>query len=267
MRVPGAARATDPKLWLEGLRARRIARRLAGPKLLSAFADAYPDAFFIEIGANDGVAHDHLRPFVLSHGWRGVMVEPVPFVFERLRRNYAGVEGVALANAAIARRDGTLPFYHLAEAGEGEREGLPGWYDAIGSFSRETVLAHAADIPDIERRLVSARVECLSFESLCRRHGVERLDLLAIDAEGYDAEIVGSIDFERRRPRLLIYEHFHLRPAERAGCGELLAGAGYETVEEHFDTFCLDASRDDSLTRAWRRLRPALPGVSVHEAR
>lgn len=261
-RIPGAGPARRLRAEVRG---RRIARRMAGPKLLRAFAGAYPEAFFIEIGANDGVAHDHLSPLVRSHPWRGIMVEPVPFVFERLRRNYKGMDRVTLVNAAIAREDGMLPFYHLAEAGEAEREGLPGWYDAIGSFSRDTVLAHAAEIPDIEHRLVSTHVKCLSFESLCRSHGVERLDVLAIDAEGYDGEIVRGLDLGRRRPRLLVYEHYHLPSAERAACLGLLAGAGYETMEEHFDTFCLDTRSEDSLTRTWRRLRPALPGISIYD--
>jgi FkbM family methyltransferase len=240
---------------------------LAGPRLISAFADAYPEAFFIEIGSNDGEQHDHLRPFILSRPWSGIMVEPVPYVFERLRRNYEGIERVTLENVAIADRDGRLPFYHLAKSADREAEGLPRWYDGIGSFSREGVLRHAEEIPDIERRLVETQVPCLSFESLCRRHDVERLDLLVIDAEGYDWELIRHIDFGRHRPRLMVYEHFHLPPEERAACREHVERLGYETMEEFFDTFCLDAAVEDRLTRTWRRLRPAVPGVSEFDRR
>ncbi len=34
--------------------------------------------YFIGIGANDGVTHDPLYPFVRDFGWRGIMVEPIP---------------------------------------------------------------------------------------------------------------------------------------------------------------------------------------------
>ena len=79
---------------------------VAGPRLLRAFADAYPDAFFVEIGSNDGERSDHLRPFILSRRWSGIMVEPVPYIFERLQRNYGGTDRIVLANLAIADRDG-----------------------------------------------------------------------------------------------------------------------------------------------------------------
>ncbi|MEA2273543.1 MAG: hypothetical protein QOI98_2251 [Solirubrobacteraceae bacterium] len=232
---------------------------------MKGFADAYPQAFFIEIGSNDGEQHDHLQPLIVSGSWRGIMVEPVPYVFERLRRNYGGIARVILENAAIADRDGTLPFYHLAEPGDGDREGLPGWYDAIGSFSRDAVVHHAKHIPDIERRLVCAQVPALTFESLCAKHAVDRVDLIVIDTEGYDWEILRRLDLRARHPRLVVYEHFHLAPDDRRACREQMQNSGYETMEEGFDTWCLDPSADDRLTRLWRGLRPAVPGVSAHE--
>ena len=250
---------------IEAGRARRFARRLALPKLLRAFADTHPRAFFIEIGSNDGQQHDHLRPFILSHDWTGIMVEPVPYVFERLRRNYAGVAGVTLENVAIADRDGELPFWRLSDAAPEERERLPSWYDGIGSLSREAVLSHARHIPDIEQRLVGEPLPCLTFESLCRKHDVERLDLLLIDTEGYDWDMIRGIDLERRHPRLLVYEHYHLSAEERAACRAHVERHGYETMEEGFDTACLDTTLDDELTRAWHGLRPGIAGQAAYE--
>ncbi len=255
--------STPHRAWRDW-RSRRRWRNLAGPKVLREFATRYPRAVFIEIGANDGASHDHLRPFILSTSWTGVMVEPVPYLFERLRQNYAGVERVALENSAIADRDGALPFFYLDELEDAAADGIPEWYHGLGSFSLEGVLEHDREIPDIERRVVRAEVPCLTFDTLCARHGIERPDLVAIDTEGYDYEIVRRIDLDRHRPRLLVYEHFHLSPQARADCRADLDRSGYETMEEHFDTWCLDPG-DDELTRVWRRLRPALPGVSAHD--
>jgi FkbM family methyltransferase len=241
-------------------------RNLAGPRLLAQFAHAYPEAFFVEIGSNDGEQHDHLRPFILSGAWRGIMVEPVPYVFERLRRSYGANHRIALENAAIAEHDGVLPFFHVRDASLDERAELPDWYDGIGSFSRESLLAHAGEIPDIEERIACAEVTTLTFESLCRRHGVDRVDLLVIDTEGYDWRILQSLDLApRRRPRVIVYEHYHLSKADRAAAAEHLRAHAYETMEEGFDTFCLDVRKVDSVTRLWRRLRPAVGGVAAYE--
>lgn len=237
-------------------------RALAGPALLDVFADLYPDAVFVEIGSNDGEQHDFLRAHILARNWTGVMVEPVPYVFARLLSNYGHVDRVALENAAIADHDGVMPFFHLAEASEADRALLPRWYDGIGSLSRGAVLGHAGKISDLERRLTRRDVQCLTFSSLCERHGLGNVDLLLIDTEGYDRELLRHVDFETYRPRLVIYEHFHLSPEDRAASRAELRAQGYSTMEEGFDTFCLRAGTPDELARAWSTLRPA-PGLYV----
>jgi FkbM family methyltransferase len=242
-----------------------LRRRLALPRLLRAFADEHPAASFVEIGANDGESHDHLREHVLARDWHGLMVEPVPHVFERLRRNYAGVDRVALVNAAVGPEDGELPFYHLRDAQPAEREHLPEWYDGVGSFSRAAILSHRPQMPDIESRIVEVTVPTLSFGSLCERHGVDSVDLLVTDTEGHDWPILRSIDFGRWRPELVVYEHFHLAPADRAACRAHMEAQGYATMEEGFDTLCLRADAAPALRALWRRLRPAVAGVAKYD--
>lgn len=243
------------KLW-------RVRRKLAGRRLLRAFAGAYPEAFFVEIGANDGEEEDQLREHIVRGAWRGIMVEPVPWVYARLRANYGALERVALENVAIADRDGSAPFYHLAEAAPGER--LPAWYHTIGSFSRDAVLGSAPHISDIERRLVETEVPTLTFDSLLARHGAPRVDLVLTDTEGHDWEIIRSIDLATHRPRLVVYEHYHLPVATREQRTAHMADAGYDTLEEGFDTFCL-RREDDRLDRAFAGLQPFVGGVYAEE--
>jgi FkbM family methyltransferase len=227
--------------------------------LLKRFARLHPDAFFVEIGANDGLQHDHLRPFILSGRWRGLMVEPVPYVFERLRQNYAGVDGVTLVNSAVsAGRDGELDFYYLRDASPGERAGLPDWYDGIGSFSRDAILGHERHMPDISERIVEARVPAYTFDSLLERHGAPSPDLVVIDTEGYDAEIIAAIDFDRHRPTLLVYEHYHFDPETREATRAAMKRAGYRTIEEGFDTICVQGMRVG-------RVKPIVGGVARYE--
>jgi FkbM family methyltransferase len=173
--------------------------------------------------------------------------------------------GIALENAAISDHDGRLPFYHLAAVDEPEREGLPPWYDAIGSLSRENLLAHRDLIPDIERHVVRTDVASMTFESLCEKHGLHERDVLVVDAEGHDWTILQGVDFEVHRPRLVIYEHLHLSPPERAESRAYLEQRGYVTKEEGFDTWCLHHRAGKRLLRRWRRLRWRVPGMSAHD--
>jgi FkbM family methyltransferase len=247
--------AARVKLW-------RVRRKLAGRRLLRAFAGAYPEAFFVEIGANDGEEEDQLREHIMRGAWRGIMVEPVPWVYARLRANYGALERVALENVAIADRDGSAPFYHLAEAAPGER--LPAWYHTIGSFSRDAVLGHAAQIPGLQERLVETEVPTLTFASLLARHGTPAVDLLLVDTEGHDWAIVRSIDLGAVAPRLLVYEHYHLPAAARDERRAHLEAAGYATLEEGFDTFCLRRA-GDALDATFASLEPFVGGVYAEQ--
>ena len=228
-------------------------------RLLNAFAAARPEAQFVEVGANDGRTLDPLASFIDSHRWRGIMVEPVPHVFERLRRNFEDNPRVAVANVAIADRPGTRPFFHLAQVEEGEegREG-PWWDDAIGSFDREHLLRHADEIPRFQERLREIEVPTTTLAELCREHSLEP-ELILIDAEGHDAEVIEAIDFERTRPRLLIYEHCHLTAEESQRTDERLSSLGYELLVEGPDAWCLDLTVDDELSAQWRGLIAAEP--------
>jgi FkbM family methyltransferase len=212
--------------------------------LLEIFAELRPEAFFVQIGSHDGQQQDPLREVILGNNrWRGIMVEPVPYVFERLRHHYGQLPGVALENVAVAAQDGPVPFYHLAPADDAGRPGLPIWFDALGSLRREVVLRHQRFIPDIEQRIVEATVPGLTFASLCRRHEVEAIDLLHSDTEGYDGEILSQLDFERLKPTLIIYESVHLPEPDKRQCVTRLRSFGYQTREYGLDTWCLAPDR------------------------
>ena len=250
----------DPRRRLDSWRRRR---RMAGPRLLRAFARACPEAFFIEIGSNDGEQHDHLSDLIRSRPWRGIMVEPVPYVFRRLQANYQSNDRVALENVAVSNADGSRAFYHLREAMPSEIARLPRWYDGIGSFSRETVVGHRGFIPDIESRLIATEVPCVTFESLCRRHGVAEFDLLLLDTEGHEAVILDAVDLDAHSPRLVVFEHYHLSEGDRDRCRRRLAAAGYDLLEEGFDTWCIGRRCPDDVRAVWGSLEPGAPALSA----
>src|SRR5262245_52875544 len=77
--------------------------------VVRAFAEQVPNVFFLQIGSNDGSQLDPLRFAIRRYRWRGIMVEPVPYVFARLKQNCGSLPGVILENVAVAERDGSMP--------------------------------------------------------------------------------------------------------------------------------------------------------------
>jgi FkbM family methyltransferase len=226
---------------------------------MATFGRAYPDAQFIQVGANDGALHDPLRRELVRRNWRGIMIEPVPYVFERLQQNYRAYDRIALENVAIADSEGELPFYHLAPAQDRAAEGLPVWYAALGSFHKDVILSHRDLIPNIDERLVTRMVPCTTFSALCAKHSITHVDLIQIDTEGHDYEVIKLVDFGRLEPRVVFYEHQHLSPADRIACRAHLATYGFECIERHYDTLALRVTgtqaRDAELMKLWSTLR------------
>jgi FkbM family methyltransferase len=232
---------------------------LISPLLLRSFADCVDPVFFVEIGANDGSSFDPLSAYLPRPGWRGLMVEPLPHLFARLEREHGANPRIELANVAVGGEDGERLLHFVDPAAE--HPGLPPWKDQIASFDRGHLRREIATLSDREAEplLRSTPVPCLSFESLCRAHGVERIDLLLVDTEGADWEIVGSVDFDRHRPRLLIFEHHHLSAEAKAESRSKLGRLGYTLLEEGLDTWCLDTVPEDRLSERWRRAAGSRP--------
>lgn len=180
-----------------------------------------PDFFFVQVGAHDGRTGDPLFRFVERHHWRGLLLEPQPNVFEALSENYAGESQLILENAALAREDGTLPLYTVDGA------------TYLASFDRERVRDRVADAS----RITEVHVNTVCFATLVERHDIRRVDILQIDAEGFDFEVIQlALESPLPKPRMVRYEHLHLSPADRSACADLIATHGYRLFRDGTDT-------------------------------
>ena len=92
-----------------------------------------------------------------------------------------------------------------------------------------------------EHRIVE-RVHCTTLEQLSTDYRLAQMDLLQIDAEGYDYSILRTLDFSRIRPRFINYERVLLQDDEPA-CREMLTSAGYELFDWGQDTLCVSRTQ------------------------
>jgi FkbM family methyltransferase len=189
-----------------------------------------PDLFVVQVGAFDGSSGDPIYDWMRRFGWRGILTEPQPYYFGKLQAAYADCPGVVLRNVAIASRTGKRSLYYVS----GDDPGDPEWVGQLASFSRSTILSHEDAVPNLEQRIDSHEVDCLTFEDLLS--GVTRVDLLQIDAEGYDAEVVRLFDFDRWRPSIVNFEHKHLPRDEHESAMRRLISYGYRIARTGDDT-------------------------------
>jgi FkbM family methyltransferase len=201
-------------------------QRFIAAQIAQALADCGDQVFFLQVGSNDGVHDDPLHDLIRRHGgWRGIFVEPVASMFSELRRNYDDDPRFVFLNIAVGRTRGTQTFHYVSESARGRVPDLPDWHSRIGSFSR----AHITKLlgPSIEPFIVEADVPTVPLADILAEHGVESIDLLHIDAEGFDDAVLAQLDFARYRPRVILIEHAHLSPLRDHRTRELLRAQGY----------------------------------------
>lgn len=193
-------------------------------------------ATVVQVGAFDGVANDPLVDSISRYGWRAVLVEPQPAPAEALRRRYAGQENVTVVEAAIADAEGSRTLYSVASA-----PGVPEWTAQWASFDQSHVERHVKRTGHTFQ-IQEVTVRTLTPQQLLERNGIERLDVLQIDAEGYDLQVLRMFDVPSRLPAIVGYEHAHLTRAERDEALEVLISSGYRAAEVWIDTIAYRSS-------------------------
>ncbi len=204
-----------------------------------------PDSFFVQVGGFDGVSFDPLRPHVVAADLAGVIVEPIPQYFDKLQALYDGNPKVTPINCAVADEDGERTIWKFNPEAV-ERGLLPPHFAGISSFLMEDLLKETGVLgrssPNAEttaalRALVQpVQVPCKTLDHLLSERGIERIDILQIDTEGYDFEVLKLFDFARFRPGVVHYEHQHLNGEDTAAAEALLRGHGYRISRQQFDT-------------------------------
>ncbi|HEY0107501.1 MAG TPA: FkbM family methyltransferase, partial [Rhizomicrobium sp.] len=179
---------------------------------------------FIQVGANDGVYSDPLRRYVESHQWSGVLIEPQPDIFERLKTNYS-LHGARLIfeNLAISNGGGSLVLYRVADVDISKSASMP--RSVTITSTNPKVVAEQAGVS--EKDLARLEVPSVTLNHVVEKNGFQDFDVLQIDVEGYDFQVLQTIDLCRYRPAIIQFEHGHLSVAETYAVGKFLADNRY----------------------------------------
>ncbi len=205
--------------------------------ILVDYANYRRNVNFIQVGSNNGITADPITRFISNKNWSGVLVEPVPYLFEELKKNYSDFkEHLKFENSAIADVNGVLNFYRLKKS---DSPDLPFWYDQLGSFNKEVVLKHRDSVPGFDELFMQDRVVSITFEDLLKKHSVEKVDFIQIDTEGYDYEILKLIPFSKLNVEFVMFENRHLSEADYKAAIRLLKSNGFIVGSYYKDTIAV----------------------------
>jgi FkbM family methyltransferase len=126
----------------------------------------------VQVGANDGTL---LSAPIRRFGWTGILIEPVPFIFEMLKSNYADVSGLVLLNIAIHAQDdgGKVPFYSVKQL-----DNPPNiWYNQLSSFKKEVLLSHSIQIPHLDDLIEEIQISTRTFAGIIMEFKIKNVTI------------------------------------------------------------------------------------------
>jgi FkbM family methyltransferase len=233
---------------------------------LSYLGSSGIQARFVVIGAMDGVSFDEFHSHVRNYQWSGLLVEPIPEQFRRLVSNYTAIgcsPGNRYENSAIAEHDGTIQMLTIRQEAvdSGKVHECFGGMSAI--YPPRNGLGSDADAETVRRYGELIEVPCITLPTLLERHRVESLDILCIDAEGWDFKILRQLDFSHWRPKLIRVEYINLSSEEKSAVTGLLDRHGYHYASDGMN---LDAVAIELWDRIANQRLPVHPTPTTRPA-
>ena len=202
---------------------------------------------FIQVGANDGSLNDPLKKFIIKNYLRGVMIEPQPKIFGKLKSKYEklDLDGIFLENIAIDRDSSFRNLYTVKNPSNPEDL----WAHAAASFDKSHIekMLSQDSLNASGGCITKVAVRCENFHYILDKYEMNKLDLLQIDAEGYDFELLKIFPFSRVIPKIIHFEHIHLNEIDRNNCLEFLHNIGYSFVVEYFDITAVHKNLKDTV--------------------
>ena len=177
-------------------------KKIESEDLIEAFGYNKENISFVQIGANDGEMDDPINKYVSSHNWRGIMVEPDFYYFEKLRNKYKDNKNVICLNLGIG--DGTIKTLFRINPSEihTSNSKWEKWVSGMGTCVEDQLTHYDwIDSKDIEQ------IKIITVPLMSILNNYKKLDLLLIDAEGMDIEILNQLDLDNLQPNIIIFEN------------------------------------------------------------
>lgn len=162
--------------------------------LVEKFFKGKTGGFFVECGAYNGITDSNCLALERDYGWRGVNLEPVPYLFDRLVENRPKSTNL---NFALSNVDGTTQFTQaLLHGGE-----------HFGNGSIKHTEAHMKELRQRNCSFVNYTVVTKKLSTFITENDIpESWDLLSLDVEGHELSVLSDLRNCEIRPKVIVVE-------------------------------------------------------------
>ena len=135
-----------------------------------------------------------------------ILVEPLNFHNKNINKCYKNIDCKVIDNIAVTDNlniDEIDFYYHL---NDGDMELEPHRSFEIASADKSHLIKHGK-LDD--SNMVQVKVPAITINNLFQKHNLTEIDLLFIDAEGFDGKILLDIDFNKYKIKYIVFEFTH----------------------------------------------------------
>jgi FkbM family methyltransferase len=161
---------------------------------------SFRKGFFIEVGANDGYNQSNTYYLEKFLSWSGVLVEPIPDLFEECRksRKRSFVYDCALAGSDFHEDFIEMHYANLRSMVEGSLKDNEAQEAHIKAGLETQNISHSYKI----------RVPVRTLESILDElsPSVDKIDFFSLDVEGFELNVLKGLNLEKYKPNLILVE-------------------------------------------------------------
>ena len=172
---------------------------------------------FVDIGAYDGISFSNTFFFEKELSWTGICVEPIPEVFEELKKNRTCT---CIQGCISEKEEEGVPFLHVNPSGLSQMlSGMVSKYDPrLRAYIEE-------ETRSLERPYQEIKVRTFNINSLLKNK-IKHVNFLSLDTEGGELDILKSWNFEKYTVDVITVENNYSNPDINA----FLQSQNYEYV-------------------------------------